>query len=340
MSLPARAIARCQVEDVRRRKGGQWYGGPGGARRLEDSAAFLVPVANAAERSGAVWIGEWADRREGMTRNGHWPRERAGPTLAVMRSITPPGLRRHTGLLVGGAVLGTCLVVAGLGLSLLVVETPFASRLVPASVPGSPRLAIALLVWTLALSAGVGLLVAGASRLAITVAAARSWARPERRSSVLRALGSGPVDVVVTTDVALPGGRPIPELVIGPFGVVVVHEMGPRDMIRGVGRSWETRTADGWAPTEHPVDRVARDAERVRHWLSEEDLDFVVRVYAALVTPDVSMPRSPLCAVVSADQIPAWLAALPRQRSLSSGRRRSLQRRLACATTAASSRRG
>ncbi len=50
---------------------------------------------------------------------------------------------------------------------------------------------------------------------------------------------------------------------------------------------------------------TARDAERVRHWLGDGDLDFVVRVYAALVTADASMPRSASCAVITADQS-AW----------------------------------
>jgi hypothetical protein len=72
MSLPARAIARCLVEDVGRRGGKQWYGGPGGTRRLEGRTTFPVPAANAAGRSSVVWTGEWADRRETVTRNGHW----------------------------------------------------------------------------------------------------------------------------------------------------------------------------------------------------------------------------------------------------------------------------
>ncbi len=73
---------------------------------------------------------------------------------------------------------------------------------------------------------------------------------------------------------------------------------------------------------------VARDADRVRHWLGNGDLDFVVRVYAALVTPDTSMARSSGCAVITPEQIPAWIEALPRQRSLSTGRRHHLLARV------------
>jgi hypothetical protein len=81
-------------------------------------------------------------------------------------------------------------------------------------------------------------------------------------------------------------------------------------------------------PTEDPLDRVARDAEAVRRWLTQGDLDFVVRVHAALVTADGLTPRTPLCAVITAQQIPAWLAALPRQRTLSAGRRDHLLARV------------
>jgi hypothetical protein len=38
----------------------------------------------------------------------------------------------------------------------------------------------------------------------------------------------------------------------------------------------------------------------------------------------VSLERTPACAVISPDQIPAWLASLPPQRSLSADRRAEL----------------
>ena len=138
---------------------------------------------------------------------------------------------------------------------------------------------------------------------------------------------------------ARPTGRPIPELVIGPFGVAVIHELGRREAIRQVGTSWERKTREGWLPTEHPLDAAERDAERVRHWLTTGDLDFVVRVHAALITADPSMLRSPLCAVITEAQIPDWIAALPRQRTLTEGRRQQIVARVrgAVATDGAAS---
>ena len=108
-----------------------------------------------------------------------------------------------------------------------------------------------------------------------------------------------------------PDGRPIPELVIGPFGVAIVHELEGARRLRQVGQGWETRTRDGWVPTEGPLEGVARDAERVRHWLANGDLDYVVRVYAALVTTDAAIPRSPLCAVISERSDPGLARGAP-----------------------------
>jgi hypothetical protein len=76
----------------------------------------------------------------------------------------------------------------------------------------------------------------------------------------------------------------------------------------------ESAATDSW---EDPRDLVARDADRVRRWLLTHDVDFVVRIYAALVTSDASLARTTACAVVSREQAPAWIASLPRQRSLS-----------------------
>ncbi len=180
--------------------------------------------------------------------------------------------------------------------------------------------------------------MAGTDQLAAMVAAVRS--HTTRRSPLLRALAALPPDLVIATGVVPDDGRPVPDLVIGPFGVAVVAELGANDTLRQIGQSWEMRTADGWMLTEHPLDRAARDADRVRHWLGDGDLDFVVRVYAALVTADASMPRSASCAVITADQIPAWIVALPRQRSLTTGRIQQVAARVQTAVTAGSRRRG
>jgi hypothetical protein len=322
--LPARTSPDAWVEDVGRGSGEQWYGGPGPAGLREDHRILRCGLPP--DGVGPVRFG----RADGPTADGRWPgrliggRERR-PHSWDMQLISTSRPTRRLGPLVGGTVMGATLVATGLGLAFLAIETPLVSRLLATGRTGSTPLEIALAVWSLVLIAGACLAVAGTSRLAAAVASVRAHAG---RSPVARMLANLPEDVVVATDVVPGSGRPIPELVIGPFGVAIVHEMGPKTAIRRVGQSWEARTSDGWAPTEFPLDRLARDADRVRHWLAGGDLDFVVRVYAALVTDDPTIARSPLCAVIDAGQIPAWIEALPRQRSFSAGRRHHLLARV------------
>jgi hypothetical protein len=52
--------------------------------------------------------------------------------------------------------------------------------------------------------------------------------------------------------------------------------------------------------------------------------DFVVKVFAAVVTSDPSVGRTATCAVVTAENIPGWLASLPPARSLTTDRRQDL----------------
>jgi hypothetical protein len=243
-----------------------------------------------------------------------------------MQSIPHSGPDGHISRLVWGTLAGAGLVAVGLGLAFLVIETPLVARLVPSPLTGSRQVTSAMLVWALSLAAATALLVAGTNRLAVTVASVRG--RAAGRSAVMRVMGRLPEDIVVAAAVIPSDGRPIPELVIGPFGVAIVHEMESRDRLRQAGQGWEARTREGWVPTEPPLDAVARDAERVRFWLTHGDLDFVVRVYAALVASDPTIPRSATCAVIRVDQIPDWLASLPRQRSFSAGRRNRLLARI------------
>jgi hypothetical protein len=238
-----------------------------------------------------------------------------------MQSFPSPRHAVDLGPVVGGALAGTAFIATGLALAYLTVDTPMISRLAPSGSGSSAGIALA--IWSFALIAGGAFIVAGTDHLATTLAAVRG--RRPSRSPVLRALAGLPDDVVVATGVVPQDGRAVPELVIGPFGVAIVHELPPTDVVRQVAGSWELRTDEGWAPTEAPLDRASRDADRVRRWLAHGDLDFVVRVYAAVVAPTVGLPRTATCAVITQEQIPGWLAALPRQRSLNARRQDRLQ---------------
>lgn len=229
-----------------------------------------------------------------------------------------------------GTLLGAALAAAGLTLAVLTVQTPFVARGMSGAGAGSPPFSAALLVWALAIVAGGSLLVIGAGRLAAALAAVRSGAG--RVTPLGRVLAGLPDGVTVIAGHPSRDGRPGSHLVVGSFGVAVVHEMAPLSTVRPVGTSWETRTPHGWAPTEPPLDRAARHADRVRHELSEADLDFIARVHAVIVMADTTIPRSPACAVITRDQVPAWIVSLPRQRSLTE---RRLARLVALVRTAA-----
>jgi hypothetical protein len=239
-------------------------------------------------------------------------------------------------MLVGGSLLGTLLTAAGLGAAYLALATPVTSRLsgstFPGSGPGPAQVGIG--IWALLLIAGAALLLAGTSRLAVTLA--RFKAGDGRHGPGARALASMADEVLLVADVVPNEGRPIPELAIGPFGAAVIHALPPARELRIVGTSWERRVRDGWVPTESPLDVAIRDAERVRRWISMADLDFVVRVYAALIVTDQALPRSPACAVVTSDQLTGWVAALPRQRSLTTARRLRVRALAAISASSAS----
>ena len=241
-----------------------------------------------------------------------------------VQPIAPSRPAQRSGSWLDGTMLGGGLVAAGFVLAFLTLETSLASRLVTGGAEARQmrQLPFAAIVWWLGLVAGAALLIAGTNRLAVVVDAVRGSLRAS--SAVARALAGLPSESVVIRNVVPHDGRPVPTLVVGPFGVAVVEELAAADRLRRVDASWQERTSEGWTVAEHPVDRTARDADRVRHWLTHGELGFVVRVYAALVTADATIPRSPLCAVVSADQLASWIEGLPGQRSLTEARRHRL----------------
>lgn len=256
------------------------------------------------------------------SRMAYWPRSSDTRLCEAMTLGAHPQAALRSGRLLGGTALGAGLVAGGLLLAYLTIATPLISTLVGGAPPGGERVTIGLGVWSFALIAGGALLVAGTSRL-LTISAMLRHGRGAGRVAAW-ALASKADEVVVASGVTPDGGPPIPELAIGGFGIAVIHELPPSTAIRRGWAGWEARTRQGWQAADDPLDATMRDADRVRRWLSSADLDFVVRVYAALVVTDLTIGRAPSCAVVSPEQIPAWIASLPPQRTLSRGRRERL----------------
>lgn len=278
---------------------------------------MVVHPATIGVRSCAVRVGSWSHRLSAGTLMDHWPAGAGTRRYAAMTLSANPHAPLPVGRLLGGLLVGSALVAAGLAAQYLTIATPFVSSLVPETAPNG-SVGIGLGVWGFALVAGAAFLVAGTDRLARLLAVIRRGT--EGRGPAARALSGAVDDVAVASRVLMRDGPAIPELVIGAFGAAVVHQMPSSRLVRR-GARWETRTSDGWVPMDDPLEAASRDADRVRRWLSLADLDFVVRVYAAVVVDDRTIQRSPVCATLTPEQIPGWVAALPKQRTLTKARR-------------------
>jgi hypothetical protein len=240
-----------------------------------------------------------------------------------MQVIMPRPTRRvPRGSIVMGSVVGAVLLVGGLTVGWLTFGTPFISHFTPAGRLGPTQFLTGMLAWSFALIAPAAFLMAGLARLVSVVdTVASNRPKPTPVAKLGRQLGE---DYVVASRLRLPDGRVIPDLVLGPFGAAVIEQAPPSGAIRRHGDAWEVRTDRGWMPMESPLDRAARDAERVRSWFTSDDRDFLVKVYAAVIVPDRSLDRTASCAVITPSEIQAWLLSLPAQRSLTPSRREGL----------------
>lgn len=226
-----------------------------------------------------------------------------------------------------GTVVGGVLLAGGIVLGWLAFATPFVRVLTPNVLrPTFEEMAIGGFIWGLSLVAPPCFAIVGVIRLT------------QVAGSILRKPASGPVtkaanalgdDFVIAPSLELPDGRRVRNVVVGPFGLAVIGETPPSAVTRRHGSTWELRRADGrWVPLEHPVERTARDAERLRRWIAAEERDFLVKVYAAFVTTDPTIDRTPACAVIGPGEVAAWISALPPQRSLYDTRREDLIERI------------
>jgi len=225
-----------------------------------------------------------------------------------------------------GLVIGAFLIAVAATVAYLTLATPFLAKVSTGGQLTASRVIVGVLAWTFALTAPVGFGLIGLLRIVDAVDAITNRGRPTPAVRMARALSD---DIYGAAGVRLPDGRPVSELLIGPFGAAIISQMPPARSIRRQQAIWEQRGPDGrWHSIENPLDRAVRDAERVRRWFGADDRDFVVKVHAALVDPALSVERTSSCAVITPAQIPAWLASLPVQRGMNADRREHLARKV------------
>lgn len=231
---------------------------------------------------------------------------------------TRAGSRRS---IVTGGAIGLLFVGLGVALAYLALATPFSQQFVPEPRSSGVRVIASALGWTLLIVAPATAGIAGIAWLAgVAEQASALRARPHPVVGLTRVLGE---EYTAATHVRLPDGRLVSEIIVGPHGMAVFEPMPPAALIRTQSGRWELRVGKNrWIPLESPLERTVRSADRVRHWLTNEDRGFVVRVHAAVVASDpTSIARAPGCAVVSREQIPAYLNSLPIQRGFTPERR-------------------
>ena len=221
----------------------------------------------------------------------------------------------------GVFVAGLLLFVGGL-LGFLIVATPVITSLMPGFRPTPGQIAIAIVAWAFAIVVPAGFVILGVARAVATLELLGAL-RPTAQAPKL--VGKLDDRHYVATALRLPDGRYIHELVLGPFGIAILGDVPPPDISRVVGGRWELRQGrKGWKPIESPLERTTRDGERIRRWLGGEDRDFVAKIYAAVVTDDPRVERTPGCVVVTPGQVAGWLESLPQQRGLTEGRHEEL----------------
>jgi hypothetical protein len=249
------------------------------------------------------------------------PPARFGQASTMQVIQAPQAGGRMSSLAVGATVtFGVLLLGAGLAIGYMALTTSFIADVSELGRDQVTRPVVGTLAWALAFLVPGLLVVFGLARLMGGLE--RAFGRRRRPRPVASIAGQLTDEYSVAQAVRLPDGRLLPEVVVGPQGLVVVHSLPPAKVSRVTGRSWEVRLTNGrWLPIEHPVDRAARDAERLRAWLKAQEESIALRVYAAVIADGHDLARTPEVAVVTREQLPGYLVGMPAARQMTPDRR-------------------
>ena len=235
-------------------------------------SGVLVRPDNAVVRSWWVRCGRWPDRPTPVTPLGAYaPRVAARhhidmhlPTTAVRPPERPDSV-------MGGTLVGGLLVFGGLWLAYVAWSTPILVR----HRGGDPSRRGSVGSRDPGLRCRVRDARARSSSSARTGSPGRS---PRSERSVARSWRSTLADPARRRRaLAGPDPRRRP-----------TRADAPRRRVRSRRGARDARSS-----TEDDLVVAMRDAERVRHWLNQNDQDFVVRVHAAVVGPPTTIARTP-----------------------------------------------
>ena len=254
-------------------------------------------------------------------RSGHghrWLDRRTIADVKVIAAASPRPRARTPSL--GRAVVGGSLLVAfGLGVVAVLIASGVMESV---SRVGDSRVTQQLFgtaTWGLAFLIPGLFIVLGLARI---VRAVEARPRPPRDRPATSQRSHISDEFLVAQAVRLPDGRIIPEVVVGPHGLTVVEEAPPPHASREASHHWEVRDRTGrWTAVEHPLDRAARDVERLRRWLSNSMEDYTPRFTAVCISDDDRLRRTSEVAVIRRDQLAEFLHAQPALRQMTADRR-------------------
>jgi hypothetical protein len=219
--------------------------------------------------------------------------------------------------------LGVGLIAAGVAAAWVALTSSVVTDVADLGRGPVVRPFIGMLAFAVAFLLPGGLVIGGLARLA--QAFGRVAPRRRRKGPVASIRRRLPDDFTVVAGVRTPDGHRIPEVLVGPNGLIVVEALPPLRAVRVQGRSWEVRLSNGrWLSVEHPLDRAARDADRLRSWLSTEWESFSPRVHAAVVADGHDLARRPDVAVVTRRELAAFIVSMPASRAMTADRRAAI----------------
>ena len=241
------------------------------------------------------------------------------PDMPKQRRERLPGNRTRSRSAATVGLAGVGWLAIGIAAGWFVFFTPLLDQAITFNSRSSGAPLLGAGVWAVALTAPTCFIVLGLVRLAAAATRFHDGVGPRRPVHAMA--DRLPAGVESLPTIALPDGRRIPDVVLGPHGIAFFELLPPLAATRQIGGRWEARFSDGrWRPIENPLERAARDADGLRRFLAEDDRDFIVKVHPVVTSSAPHVERTDTCAVVALGDVPGWLAALPVQRSLSAAR--------------------